>query len=188
MNGPNTQECCITLVWKGLPLTSTLAYCAHSKVTKKIKCCYYGSRISVQKRKLRQRYHILNASFSVHFMNGPITQECYIILGRKGLPLTSTLAYCAHSKVAKKIKFCYYGSRISVQKRKLRQRYSQCFIFCAFYEWGHYPRVLHYTWPKRLALDKPFGLLCPFESYKEYIVLSIWLQESYSKHFIFFEA
>jgi hypothetical protein len=74
------------------------------------------------------------------------------------------------------------------KKEKTQVPYSQCFLFSVTCEWAQYPRVLHYTGLKRLAFDKHFSILCPFKSYKENIVLSIWLQESYSKHFIFFEA
>jgi hypothetical protein len=36
-NKPNKLECCITLGCKGYPETNTIAYWAHSKVTKKMK-------------------------------------------------------------------------------------------------------------------------------------------------------
>jgi hypothetical protein len=41
-NWPNKLECCITLGWKGLPGTNTLAYCALLQVTNKIKFREYG--------------------------------------------------------------------------------------------------------------------------------------------------
>jgi hypothetical protein len=34
--------CYVTLGWKGLPKTNTLAYWAHSQVVKKMKCCECG--------------------------------------------------------------------------------------------------------------------------------------------------
>ncbi len=37
MNGPSKLESYITLGWKGMSKTNTLAYWAHSKVTKKMK-------------------------------------------------------------------------------------------------------------------------------------------------------
>jgi hypothetical protein len=40
---PNKLECCITLGWKSLPGTNTLAYWAHCFVTEKMKCCEYHS-------------------------------------------------------------------------------------------------------------------------------------------------
>jgi hypothetical protein len=48
-----------TIGWKGLSGTNTLAYWAHSKVTKKMKCCEYGTRV-----------HIHKASFSSQLTNG----------------------------------------------------------------------------------------------------------------------
>ncbi len=45
MNGSNKQECEITLGLKGLSGTNTLAYCTHSSVIKKMKCCENGSRL-----------------------------------------------------------------------------------------------------------------------------------------------
>jgi len=52
LNGSNKLDHYITLdwTWKGLPRTNTLAYRAHSQVTKKMKCCEYGpwcSRLSL---------------------------------------------------------------------------------------------------------------------------------------------
>jgi hypothetical protein len=35
-NGPYAIECCVTMRYNGLPKANTLAYWAHSKVTKKI--------------------------------------------------------------------------------------------------------------------------------------------------------
>jgi len=37
------RKCYITLSWKGLPWSNTVAYWAHSKSTKKMKCCEYDS-------------------------------------------------------------------------------------------------------------------------------------------------
>jgi len=36
-------------------------------------------------------------------MNGPNKLECYITLGLKGLPVTNSLVYSAHSKAMKKL-------------------------------------------------------------------------------------
>jgi hypothetical protein len=44
MNLPNKLDCCITLSWKGLPVTNKLTYFAYSNVTMKMKCCEYGPR------------------------------------------------------------------------------------------------------------------------------------------------
>ncbi len=41
-NGPNKPDNYSTLHWKGLPLTNTQGYWAHSWVTKKMKCCEYN--------------------------------------------------------------------------------------------------------------------------------------------------
>jgi hypothetical protein len=43
-NGLNKLECYIALDWKGLPRTNTLAYWAHLKVTKKMKCCEFRGK------------------------------------------------------------------------------------------------------------------------------------------------
>ena len=43
-NGPNKLKCYITLGWKGLFFTNTLAYWTHLKVMKKVKCCEYDTR------------------------------------------------------------------------------------------------------------------------------------------------
>ncbi len=42
------SESFIILDWKGLPLTNTIAYRAHLKVMKKMKCCEYGNRELIQ--------------------------------------------------------------------------------------------------------------------------------------------
>jgi hypothetical protein len=49
MNGPNKLKCYITLGWKSLTVTNTLAYWAHSCVTNKIKCSEYDSWCFLQK-------------------------------------------------------------------------------------------------------------------------------------------
>jgi len=83
------------------------------------------------------------------------------------------------------------------KKEKINTKvpYSQCLIFSLTCEWAQYPRVLHFARLKRLTLGLHFSLLCPFKSYKENKVLSIWLQEKgkkektkvpYSQCFIFF--
>jgi hypothetical protein len=41
-NRPNKLTCFITLGWKGLQETNTLAYWAHLNITKKMKCREYG--------------------------------------------------------------------------------------------------------------------------------------------------
>jgi hypothetical protein len=61
--------------WKVLAGTSTLAYWAYSKVTKRMKCREYSS---------------IRTSFSVKLTNGPSELDCYITLGWKGLPGTDT--------------------------------------------------------------------------------------------------
>ncbi len=43
-NWPDKHECYITKLSKGSTVTKTLAYWAHSQVTKKIKCCEYSPR------------------------------------------------------------------------------------------------------------------------------------------------
>jgi hypothetical protein len=58
-------------------------------------------------------------------------------------------------------------------------------IFFVTYHWTQQARVLHYTRLERLARDKHSSLLGPFVSYEENEVLWIWLQVSYSQHFIF---
>jgi hypothetical protein len=44
MNGPDKLEHCITVGWKGMPETNTLAYLAHLQVTKKMKFWKYVPR------------------------------------------------------------------------------------------------------------------------------------------------
>ncbi len=44
MNETNKLHCYITIDWIGMPGTNTLAYWAHLKDTKKMKCCDYGPR------------------------------------------------------------------------------------------------------------------------------------------------
>jgi hypothetical protein len=43
MNGPNMLECYITIGWKGLSVTNTLAYWVQSSVAKKIYSCETSS-------------------------------------------------------------------------------------------------------------------------------------------------
>ncbi len=45
MNGPNKLKCYITLGCKGLPGTNNLSSWAYYKITKKIKCCEYATRL-----------------------------------------------------------------------------------------------------------------------------------------------
>jgi spore coat protein U-like protein len=84
-NGPNKQEYLITLGRKGLPVTNTLVYCAHLLAMKKMKGCKYGTWNCIH-----------NTSFSLKLTNGPNKREHLITPGRKGLPVTNTLVYCAH--------------------------------------------------------------------------------------------
>jgi hypothetical protein len=49
MNGPNKLECYITLGWKGLHRTNTLAYSTYLPVTKETKTSEYGSFGRIQK-------------------------------------------------------------------------------------------------------------------------------------------
>jgi hypothetical protein len=55
MNGSDKLLCYIIQGWKGLQETNTLAYWAHSKVTKKMKCCEYGpiGRTATDKTKVK---------------------------------------------------------------------------------------------------------------------------------------
>jgi hypothetical protein len=43
-NVHDKQECYITLGWKGLIITKTLAYWAPLQIMKQMKCCEYDSR------------------------------------------------------------------------------------------------------------------------------------------------
>jgi hypothetical protein len=56
------------------------------------------------------------ASWSVFstLKNMPDKLECYITLGRKGLPVTNNLAFWTHLKVMKKMKYCEYGSWLPI--------------------------------------------------------------------------
>ncbi len=49
MNGYNKLECYIKLDWSDLTGPNTLAYWAHSKVTKKIDCCVFGPLLMKKK-------------------------------------------------------------------------------------------------------------------------------------------
>ncbi len=68
----------------------------------------------------------------------------------------------------------------------LQWPYTQHFIFFVTFKYTQQVRVLLYTRLKKFARDKHSSLLRPFMSYEENIVLSIWLQGSYSQQFIFF--
>ncbi len=94
------EVCQISLGRKVLPVTNTLAYLSHLCVTKNMKCCEYSSRD-----------HIHNNSFSSKHTNGSNKLECYILLGRKVLLVTNTLAYLSHLYVTKNMKCCEYSSR-----------------------------------------------------------------------------
>ncbi len=93
------EECQISLGRKVLPVTNTQTYLSHLCVTKNMKCCEYSSRD-----------HIHNNSFSSKHTNGSNKLECYILLGRKVLPVTSKLAYLSHLQITKKVKCCEYDS------------------------------------------------------------------------------
>ncbi len=54
MSGPKKLECFIILSWKGVPGTNTLAYWAHLKVKKKIKCCEIGPKLTNIRLKCKQ--------------------------------------------------------------------------------------------------------------------------------------
>jgi len=60
------------------------------------------------------------------------------------------------------------------------------FHFLHNLQMSQYARVLDLTRVERLARDRHSSLLGPYENYKGNEVLLIWLQGSYSKHFIFF--
>jgi hypothetical protein len=78
-------KCYITLKWKVLLGTSTLAYWVHSYVMNKMKYCEYLLRDLLCK-----------TLFSSQLMIEPNKLKCYITLGWKGLTATNTLAYRAH--------------------------------------------------------------------------------------------
>ncbi len=55
----NKLECITTLCWKGLPVTNTLAYRDHLKITKKMNCCEYQTWAGIQKINLKLLVTIL---------------------------------------------------------------------------------------------------------------------------------
>jgi hypothetical protein len=81
MSEPNRMECYITLNWKGLPGTNTLAYLVYIKLSK-MRCCEHSSL------KPYSQHFILYVTY-----DKPNKHECYNTLGLKGLPGTNTLAY-----------------------------------------------------------------------------------------------
>jgi hypothetical protein len=74
MNGPKKQECYITVGWRGLPGTNTLACLAHLWVTKKMRCC-----------ECTPWNNICYTSFYLLRTNGPNKLECYITVEWRGL-------------------------------------------------------------------------------------------------------
>jgi hypothetical protein len=52
MNEPTKLEGYITTGWKCLLVTSTLAYCTHLKVLRKVKCCEYNTVSLLIKKKV----------------------------------------------------------------------------------------------------------------------------------------
>ncbi len=147
-NGPNKPEWFTTLCWKGLPGTNNLAYWAHSKVMKKMKCCEYGTWSCIH-----------NASFSSQLTNGPIKPVIhYTMLERLARDKQSSLLGPFESK-----------EEIEVLWMRHLKPYSQCFIFFPTYEWAQQASV--FTKMERLARDKHSSLLGPF---KRYAVL--WMQ------------
>jgi hypothetical protein len=51
-NEPNKLDCFTIPCCKALPLTNTLAYRTHSQVAKKMKCCEYGPRFEMVRKKV----------------------------------------------------------------------------------------------------------------------------------------
>jgi hypothetical protein len=58
MNRAFKVECYITLGWKGLSGANTLAYWAHPKVTKKMECCEYSTRLQALPTKCQAWFNI----------------------------------------------------------------------------------------------------------------------------------
>jgi hypothetical protein len=130
MNGQNKLEGYITQGSKGLPRTNSLVYWAHSYVTKKIECCDYDPRDLIH-----------NPSFYLWLINGPNKQECYIILGLKGLQVTNSQVYWAHSYDTNKIKSCDYDSMDNIHNISVS----------VYFMNGKKAIVFHYYRFKRLA-------------------------------------
>ncbi len=87
MNGPNELECCITLGWKGLSITNTLAYCAHSEHTSLL-CPIKTHYLIVPSQNTLPYYaHSEHTSLLCPF------RTHYLIV-----PIQNTLAYYGHSE------------------------------------------------------------------------------------------
>jgi hypothetical protein len=81
-NWPNKLDCYITVGWKFLSRTNSLAYWSPFMSYKKMKCFEYGPR---------GRIH--NFSFSSQITNWPNKLDCYITVGWKCLSGTNALIY-----------------------------------------------------------------------------------------------
>ncbi len=83
--GPISQSVCCLVTLSSLVFVNTLAYQAHSLVTKKIMCCEYGPRGCNH-----------NTSYSTQLTNQPNKLECQIAIRWICLSGTDTLAYWTH--------------------------------------------------------------------------------------------
>ncbi len=63
--------------------------------------------------------------------------------------------------------------------------YSKHFTFFVTHKWAQKARLLHYTRPERLAMDKHSSLFSPFVRYDKNEYLWILLLRLYYQHFIF---
>ncbi len=102
---------------------------------------------------------------------------CRWTQGGQVIGLYNSPAYWADSKVTKKIWSCEYDSRSHIHKNlfslslTIRPSKLECFVLGV---------------PFKLRIMKKSSLLGRFVSYKENLVLWIWLQDPYSQHFFFF--
>jgi hypothetical protein len=138
------------LCLKDLAVKNNLAYCVHSQVTKKLRCCEYGCR-----------GHIHNTTFSLKLSNGPKKPEHCILLGWKGLALKNNLAYWVHLQVTKKLRCCKYGHSGHIHNT----------IFFVTFKWTQEAGALHLARLERVGSEKQSSLLGPSAGYKEIEVL-----------------